>query len=119
MTWIADQEVAWIFPGGERRPGRIAIGSPWLVPDGNGEAKCAVSLDGLEDSCDPLSGDGTLEALIIAVRFVGWRMHVFMSQGGHVTRQIHGASESYPERFKDLFGSLLADPPRSPTLGDP
>lgn len=112
MTWIAEQQVTWVLPDGERRPGRIAIGLPWLVPDGDGEVKCAVSLDGLEDAIDPLSGDGTLEALIIAVRFVGWRLHVFMSQGGHVTRPIRGGvTESYPERFQDLFGSLLADPP--------
>jgi hypothetical protein len=80
------------------------------VPGGNGEARCAYLLEGLEDSGDPLSGDGTLEALILAVRFVGWRLHVFVSQGGYVTRQ----DDFYPARFKDLFGPLLTDQPLPP-----
>jgi hypothetical protein len=110
-TWIAEQRVIWVFPDGERRPGRIAVGEPWVVPGGNGEARCACLLEGLEDTGDPLAGDGTFEALIIAVRFLGWRLHVFASHGGYVTRQ----DDFYPTRFKDLFGPLLADPPPPPT----
>lgn len=103
---IADQEVIWVFPNGERRTGRIAIGTPWIVPGGDGEARCGFSLEGLEDAGDPLSGDGTLEALILVVRHVGWRLHVFTSGGGYVTRQ----DDFYPTRFRDLFGTLLANP---------
>lgn len=110
-TWIAEQQVVWVFPDGERRPGRIAFGQPLVVPGGDGEARCAYALDGLEEIGDPLSGDGTLEALILAVRFVGWRLHVFSARGGHVTRE----GDFYPARFKDLFGPLLADPPTPPT----
>jgi hypothetical protein len=32
MTWIAEQKVIWVFPSGERRPGRIAVGMPEFEP---------------------------------------------------------------------------------------
>ena len=109
-AWIAEQQVVWVFPDGARREGRIAIGVPWVVPDGDGEARCACVLAGLEDAREPISGDGVLEALVLAVRFVGWRLHVLLSQGGRVIRP-GWDEEDYDRRFKDLFGPLLCEPP--------
>lgn len=103
---IAEQQVIWVMPDGSRQPGRIVIMAPWVVPDGDGEVRCEFLLDGLEPT-ESISGGSTLEALILAVRLVGNRLHVFTTRGGSVIR----AGFNYASWFHELFGTLVTDPP--------
>jgi hypothetical protein len=80
-TVIAEQRVVFLFPGGQRRPGRIAIGLPELVtPD---EARCTVVLDGMQPPT-PVHGASTLQALALALRLARTRLRDFVADGGRV-----------------------------------
>ncbi len=99
-TWIAEERVVFVLPDGRRSVGRIAVGLPTVGPD---NASCLISLDGLEP-CPSIGGVSTLQALLLATRFLGMRLHDFRSCGGRVLD---------PETDEELdvralFGPLLA-----------
>ncbi|HWO21606.1 MAG TPA: hypothetical protein VNO30_22710 [Kofleriaceae bacterium] len=111
MTWIAEQRVTWVLASGERRPGRIAIGMPIVVSDN--EASCAYALDGLEYVAGPMLGAHTMQALCLALRFAGMRLHAFLVSGGHILN-----SDGEETGLEDVFGPLLADKLRTGELED-
>lgn len=96
----------FVHPDGRREAGRIAVGVPEQI-DTN-EARCPISLDGFERA-RPIHGGSTLQALLLAIRFLGMRLHDFTSKGGRVVDPDEG--EDVP--LEALFGSLLraAEPP--------
>jgi hypothetical protein len=102
-TWIAEQHVVFLRSDGRRIAGRIAVGQPEKT--GPAGARCPVTLDGLEQT-GPISGESTLQALLLGVRFLGMRLHDFRSKGGRV---LDPADDSDIE-LSELFGSLLRDP---------
>jgi hypothetical protein len=79
MRWTAELPIVWII-NDRRVPGRVAIGVPELVPDGNGEAICGVALDGLQ-RVTPVHGEGEFHALMLAVRFLDVRLRDYVAQG--------------------------------------
>lgn len=101
-AWIAEQRVTWAFASGERRPGRIAIGMPMVVSDV--EASCWYSLDGLEYVAGPVLGSDPLQALCMALRFVGLKLHTFMARGGRVL-----GDDGDDVGIEAVFGPLLTD----------
>jgi hypothetical protein len=107
VTWIAEELVIFMDPGGASRRGRIAIGLPELV---NGyEGRCAVSLEGLEPGGSPdrvSTGEGTLQALVLALRLAGMRLHDFQVRGGRVLDPQDGSDLP----LTTIFGPLLAYP---------
>ena len=74
MTWIAEHAVVFVYPDGT-----IAIGAPEVVS--TGEARCAVVFEGRELA---ISGSTTLQALVLAIRFVELRLRDFVAKGGRV-----------------------------------
>ena len=80
-SWIARYPLIWVLPSGERRPGAIAIGTPEMAP--GGESRCTYTLEGLEAGC-PLLGADHFQALILAVRHVGTRLHDHFTHGVRV-----------------------------------
>jgi hypothetical protein len=100
MIWIAEQRVTWVLASGERREGRIAIGMPVAIADN--EATCAYALDGLEYVAGPMRGADTMQALCIALRFIGWKLHDFLATGGRVLDDGEDAG------LEAAFGPLLA-----------
>ena len=81
VVWIAEKAVIWAFPDGEQRPGRIAVGMPTMIGEHTG--RCTIALDGFEPE-RPIVGEGTLQALLLALRLGGYRLHDFTSRGGRV-----------------------------------
>ena len=102
MTWIAELPVTWVLASGERRTGRIAIGMPLVVSDG--EASCLYALDGLEYVAGPVLGAHTMQALCAALRLVGWKLHDFVARGGRV---LHDTGDDVG--LDDVFGPLLTE----------
>jgi hypothetical protein len=102
MTWIAELQVTWVLASGERRNGRIAIGMPVVVADN--EASCAYALDGLEYVAGPMRGAHTMQALCMALRFVGLKLHTFLARGGRVL-----GDDGDDAGLEDVFGPLLTD----------
>jgi hypothetical protein len=99
--WIAEEHVIWAFPDGTRKEGRIAIGEPELAP--GGETNCAYALDGLEYVAGPIKGGGALQALCIALRFVGWKLYAFQAAGGRVLDE-----EGEEAGIESILGPLLS-----------
>ncbi|HWO18396.1 MAG TPA: hypothetical protein VNO30_06455 [Kofleriaceae bacterium] len=110
MTWIAEQPVTWVLASGARREGRIAIGMPVAIADN--EATCEYALDGLEYVAGPMRGAHKMQALCIALRFIGWKLHDFLAAGGRVLNE-----DGEDVSLKDVYGPLLA--PLAPLDPDP
>lgn len=104
-TWIADEHVVFVLSDGQRVSGRISVAAPEQVS--TNEAKCSVVLDGLEREWD-IRGASTLQALLLAIRFLGMRLHDFLSKGGRVV----DPDEDQDMPLEAYFGALLrAAPP--------
>ena len=91
----------FVHPDGTRSPGRIALGAPVRREL---DCACLVALDGLERSV-AIYGDSTLQALLLASRFLGTRLHDFLSRGGRVLDPHDTDIE-----LSALFGSFLSEP---------
>ena len=80
-TWIAEQHVIFVHPGGHRRPVRIAVGAPEVVSPIEG--RCLVVLDGMQPEV-PILGASPLQALMAAVRYLEKWLGEFITSGGRV-----------------------------------
>src|SRR4051812_5064111 len=105
-TWIADQAVVFVHADGRRSPGRIAIAQPEQV--GPDEATCLIALDGLERTRS-IHSASTLQALLLGIRFLGMRLHDFVSKGGRLVAP--DGDTDFP--LEAYFGDLLR--PAEPT----
>src|SRR5689334_1996949 len=99
-TWIAEEPVVFVRADGRRSAGRIAVAQPERAD--TGEARCAVILEGLETNL-PISGESTLQALLLGLRFLGMRLHDFLSNGGRVL----DPEDDSDLQLDVLFGPLL------------
>lgn len=101
VTWIAEEKVIFVFPNGSRVEGRIALGKPVAVTED--EARCALAMDGLE-VCHPMTGQSTLQALLLAASMLANRLGAFRARGGRIEYQNASGSEVPLESY---FGRLL------------
>jgi hypothetical protein len=99
--------VILVHPDGRRIPGRIAIGQPRTLaggnPAGDHETLCAIEITSIHSPLQ-LHGGGSLQALLIAIRFAATRLHDFVENGGRV---LHPDDESDVD-LGLLFGSWFA-----------
>jgi hypothetical protein len=82
VTWLAEFPLTWVIDG-KYVPGRIAIGVPELVPDGDGEAICPVAIDGLQP-VTRVHGEGEFHALLQGVHFLDVRIRHYVADGVRV-----------------------------------
>jgi hypothetical protein len=118
VTWIVEMPIIWIFPIDERLPGypsgqrvsgQIAIGVPELVPDGNGEATCPITMGGLDGPgrVTHIHGEGRLHALILAIGFIERRIRDSVAQGVRVELPDYGDDPEHPERDTECLIGLF------------
>jgi hypothetical protein len=105
QSWIAEESVIYLYPDGRRVPGRIAVGLPLRI--GDGEYDCTISLDGVDSVPGPLKGASPLQALLMALHFAGARLHDFLANGGRVL----DPEEGWDLPLEAYFGPLLRQPP--------
>lgn len=91
----------FVHPDGRRASGRIAVGQPYTL-DG-GEAECPIEIGGLHERLHPIIGDGTLQALLLGVRFAGSRLNDFVSRGGRVVDPEDGSDIDLTVLFAPQF----------------
>jgi hypothetical protein len=103
MRWTAELPIVWII-NDRRVPGRVAIGVPELVSNGDGEAICPVALDGLQP-VTPVHGEGEFHALMVAVRFLDLRLRDYVAQG---VRAVFPDEVEEPDEPERDTASLLA-----------
>lgn len=98
---ISELSVSFVHPDGRKVAGRIWIGRPEVVDDL--ESRCPVGLDGLHERLGPISGNDTLQALLLAVRFVASLLRDFQELGGKVLL----VENDEPVDLRAYFGSLI------------
>ena len=109
--WIAELPVVFVKVGGSRIVGRIAIGTPYRAP--GGEARCPVAIDGLYSRLNDIAGDGNLQALLLAIRFVGNLLTDFCEKGGKlfhpsaVSDEDESLDPGYEIELSSFFGPLV------------
>ena len=81
-TWIAERAVVFVHADGRRCGGRIAVGLPYMVSDE--QARCPLVLEGLETFPPQIAGSSTLQAMLLAIRLAGRRLHDFRARGGRI-----------------------------------
>jgi hypothetical protein len=101
------------MPDGSRRPGRIAIGQPVKRP--TGEFGCAVLADAMSTRVFTIFGVDGMQALMLALTFMGWELERFVSSGG---RALYAPSDKEEDEQGDvefdlalLMGPLFRAPP--------
>jgi len=115
--WIAELRVILVHPDGRRVPGRIAVGQPHTVgggdPAGHDESRCAIEVTGLHSREHAIIGGGSLQALLLGVRFLGSRLHDFVSRGGRVLDPTDDSDIPLETLFGPMWGAFGAtnDPP--------
>lgn len=77
---------------------------------GAGHATCLVLLDGLEDT-RPTSGEGPLQALMLALQRAGYELQRFIADGGRVLMYEDEDDADANSAIRGLFGPLLRHPP--------
>jgi hypothetical protein len=101
VKWIAEEKVVFVFPDESRVDGRIALGKPVRVTEE--EARCSLAMDGLE-VCHPMTGQSTLQALLLAASMLATRLAAFRARGGRLEYRNESHSELPLESY---FGGLL------------
>jgi len=99
-SWIAEEQVVFVHPDGHRESGRIAVGLPFRFDAL--ECRCSVALDGLEKVTVPIRGDSPLQALLLSLQLLGFRLHEFVTRGGRV---LTADGDELP--LSAFFGPLL------------
>jgi len=97
----AEWLVVFIRPDGRRVDGRIWIGLPERVDER--EARCSFGIDGLHERLQPVSGNDTLQALLLAVRLGATLLQHFRQEGGRIVRP--GDDRSVD--LEPYFGTLV------------
>lgn len=107
--WIAELPVVIVHPNGQRVPGHIAVGQPYVLGDGDparDEALCPVEITDVFSGDHPIHGGGTFQALLLGVQFLGAMLHTFVSTGGRVL----DADDGEDVDLAVHFGPMLRDP---------
>lgn len=113
-TWIAEASVVFVHPNGTRSAGRIALGAPVTRER---HCACQVALDGMEAQ-RPIYGESTLQSLLLASRYLGMRLHDFLSRGGRVLYPPEGdGGKDANAELSAVFGSFLREPDPVPPDG--
>lgn len=101
-VWIVEEAVVFVHADGKREAGRIAIGKPFRVDEN--ESRCPIALDGMH-KLRTISGNCPLQAMLLAIQFLGHLLHGFTEQGGRVLD-----SDGNEIPLSAYFGPLLRDP---------
>src|SRR5262249_47538072 len=79
---IAVRTFEFIATSGSRRPVTLEIGAPYAFEDGTGY-QCPVRVIGLgDDAVRPIGGVDAIQALMLALRFLGTTLPAFAEQAG-------------------------------------
>jgi hypothetical protein len=97
-TPIVEDQVIWVFPSGERRPGRIALCAPEPDPHPDVEDDstwaCWWFMEGLRHKPQAALGSESLQPLMLALQMIGYELYSFISRGGRVLTAEAGESGS-------------------------
>jgi hypothetical protein len=114
-NWIAEFRVVIVHPDGRRIPGHIAVGQPYTLAGGDPassyESHCPIEIDGLYSRLHPIIGGGTLQALLLAVQFLGTLLHSFVESGGRVLDAEDGSEVTLAAMFGPMLRKM--EPPTS------
>jgi hypothetical protein len=76
---VATAAFVMVRPDGTRVPVTAIIGRPYMVE--RGEGRCPASLSGIDPQYPDICGEGTLQALCLALRLVHTRLEHQLEKG--------------------------------------
>lgn len=96
---IAVRRFWWV-----EKPGRelvVSIGKPEATPGGEGEFYCPIQTTGFGDdqSVQPIFGVDALQAIELAIRFIGWRLMDINEKNGGRLRWQFGDDGQLPKEW--------------------
>jgi hypothetical protein len=105
--WIAEERVVFVDAHGTRTEGRIAVGTPYRAE--GGEMRCPISLEGFDPPGQDIAGESSLQALLLAIRFAGRRIHSFREGGGRIVypTDVDGTDIDVDFAIESYFGPLI------------
>jgi hypothetical protein len=118
ITPIAEDQVIWVMPSGERRPGRIAICAPEQDSERDTTWMCRIVLEGLDHRTYKIHGEGSMQPLMLALDFAGCRLHDFISRGGKVLDPEEPGLSGVLSMFRMLMRRPNDPPPQDPALAE-
>lgn len=86
-----------VLPNGERIEVVVAIGHPYRASAG--DWVCPVDISGLNGDLAEIHGIDSLQALALAIRFVGERFEAFVAGGGRILHPSTGESVDLDSYF--------------------
>jgi hypothetical protein len=98
-TWIAIEQLVFVFEDGTRRDGYFAIAAP---VERASDCGCAVSIEPL-DKARMIYGASTLQALVLALRLADHQLRLFVKRGGRVL--VPDSDDDFP--IDTYFGQRL------------
>jgi hypothetical protein len=107
VNTIAEESFVFVTANGARTMGSIAFGTPYQAP--GGEYVCDVVLDGVDPKPHGVAGGSSLQALLLAVRFAGKRLHDFTTRHGGRVEYVDGEGEDPSVELTVYFGPMLCD----------
>lgn len=104
---IAVLELTWVRPDGSQSPVTAKVGHPYLVA--GTEWACPCALDGIDGAYPDIRGEGSLQALSLALGLLRQRLVHVLSDGGHLLDRLDGQPFDR-ERLAATFGRQLGGP---------
>ncbi len=101
---IASAVLVLVRPNGERVAVTVKVGRPYVV--GELEARCPVAIEGLEPQYSDISGNDTLQALSLAMRFLRLRLDDQLAKG---SRLIHLGDDGDDDDDDVDIGALFGE----------
>ena len=95
--------MVFVLEDGPRTPGNIAVGLPVKRES---DCACEVMIGPMD--IHTIYGDTTMQALLLATRFLGTRLQHFLSRGGRVVFPPDGFTQEDEDiPLREIFGVLL------------
>jgi len=101
-TFIASQRLVWIKADGSENEVVASVGVPY--GDGGGTFFCPVELLGVDGRYPDIGGEGSLQALSLAIRLLSTRLGHLLASG---ERLVHPADRSpwSADSLRAVFGA--------------
>lgn len=103
---IAEARHAYKTPGGELRPIWLYLRAPHELEEGSSWG-CHCHIEGLLEKERQVCGEGSMQAMCLAIFFLKLELRYFEAQGG---TYYYGGDVTVPIKAEDLLGDNVAMP---------
>jgi hypothetical protein len=100
--FIASDELIWLKADGSEVIVTARVGTPY--PTTGTEYRCAVELEGFDGRYPDIAGEGSLQALCLAMRLLARRLQDLLQAGGRLVHRDDRSVDWDSDSLKNMFG---------------